>query len=250
MSNAHWLPLPLLCLIAAGCATTPAENIPRYAWTDDQTAVATLCARAKNVHNLSSECAITLTESYGETVELNGAIVMQPPSALRLRIWKFDQAVFDLTLTPQGLWIESSRGGSGEDAPPPPSFDASKTARALSLLSGDFFCSGGCSVYDTGGASFRVERTIDGQRVVCEIDRATLTPRRYALYDPSGAERFTLTLNRYTVLKGIVFPVSFTAKFDKRVIQIELKDPALNEELNPGAFVPPAKATKVTEPKT
>ncbi|MDB5293662.1 MAG: hypothetical protein JWL69_4903 [Phycisphaerales bacterium] len=234
------LSLPLLLI---GC--TPAEKLPTYPWTDARGALHVLAERARSVHTASAECALTLTRPDGESVRLDGALVMKPPGSVRLRAWKFNQAVFDLTLTPDGLWVLTPDDPERRDKILPASVNAGKMARAWALFSGEFFASADLIVHDTGGARFQVERTIDGQRVVCEVERATLTPRRYTMLDSAGAPRFTLTAERYEEISGIVWPVRLNAVSDSGRILIELHDVELNGELAPGAFTAPKRAQRV-----
>ena len=86
---------------------------------------------------------------------------------------------------------------------------------------------------------------MQGQRIVCDVQRATLTPRRYSVFDSDGVVRFTLTLDRYAMIGDIPWPVHLTAKSEGGVIAIELKGPELNGDLAPNAFVPPRKAEKI-----
>ncbi|HWE97283.1 MAG TPA: hypothetical protein VG269_25210 [Tepidisphaeraceae bacterium] len=239
----RFLPTLSILFLAIGCA--PAERLPTVQWTDARGALHALAERARAVHAASAECALTLTRPDGESVRLDGALAMKPPGFLRLRAWKFNQAIFDLTLTPEGLWVETPSDPQRRDKVLPASIDAGKMARAWALFSGGFFTSDDPVVHDTGGPRFRVERTIDDQRVVCDVDRATLTPRRYAVLDPGGATRFTLTADRYEDFHGIVWPVKLTAVSESGKIAIALHDVELNGELPPGAFTPPRRAQKV-----
>jgi hypothetical protein len=238
--------LLLTFLLLTGCHyAAPAEQLPVYVWTDAPTALHALCQRSQVVNSVSSECALTLTRGNGESVRLDGAIVMRLADSVRMRAWKFGQAVFDLTLTPAGLWIEGPKDASRRDEVLPASLDAARMARAWSIISGQFFCSDDARVEDHGGASFIVEKTIDAQRIRCQIERATLTPRKYTIMDAGGIDRFTLTLDRYELISGIAWPVHLTAHSDGGSISIELKDPELNGELAPNAFTPPRTAEKM-----
>jgi hypothetical protein len=232
-------------LIGGGCCTTPAEHLPAYSWTDARSAIHSLCQRSQSVQSVSSECTLTLTRSNGETVHLDGAIVMRLPDSVRMRTWKFGQAVFDLTLTPAGLWIEGPKDAGRHDEVMPASLDAAKMARAWAIISGQFFCGDDMKIEDRGGGTFVVERVIDGQQVRCQIERATLTPRKYVVTDSAGIERFTLTLDHYEIVSGIPWAVRLTAHSDGGTIFIELKDPELNGELASNAFTPPRTAEKM-----
>lgn len=240
---ARTFPALLLLLLIVGCA--PAERLPTYPWTDARSALHRLAERSRAVHTASAECAITLTRPDGESVRLDGALVMKPPGSVRLRAWKFNQAVFDLTLTPDGIWVLTPDDPERREKVLPASVNAGKMARAWALFAGDFFASDDLVVRDTGGPRFQVERNIEGQRVVCEVERATLTPRRYTVMDQAGAARFTLIAERYEDIHGIVWPVRLDARSDSGRIQIELHDVELNGELAPNAFVPPRRAQRV-----
>ena len=98
---------------------------------------------------------------------------------------------------------------------------------------------------ESSGSTLRIEQNVEGQRIVCDVQRATLTPRKYSVYDPNGVERFTLTLDRYEMIGDIPWPVKLTANSEGGIIGIELKEPELNGELAPNAFVPPRTAEKV-----
>lgn len=262
----HRARLILICVASlGGCAQQPADHLPPYRWVNAATAVHDLCERSRGVQTVSAQCALTLTKPDGQSVRLDGAVAMKPPSWLRLRAWKLNQPVLDLTLAPGGLWIESAhdedqaRSASADPAPGPPggarpepggqalpaNLSAAKVARAWSVMTGGFFC-GETRVYDDGGPSLRVEGQVDEQRVVCEIDRASLTPRRYAVLDAQGVERFSLEVSHYQIVQGTPWAIMLVAHSEGGIIQIELSNVELNAELPPNAFKPPRKARKVS----
>jgi hypothetical protein len=240
----RFLSYVLLVALAGGCVS-PTPSTPAYTWIDSQSAVKTLCQRSSSVHTVSSECALTLTRDNGESVRLDGAIAMKLPDSVRMRAWKMGQAVFDLTVTPAGLWIESPPDPDRRGQILPATLSAAKLARAWSIVSGEFFCSADLVVVDSGGPCFLVERNIEGQHIVCQIDRASLTPERYSVIDADGVERFALSLDRYQIVNGIVWPMRMIGRSQGSRIMIELKDTELNGELAPNAFVPPRNAERV-----
>lgn len=240
-----------LCLWASlalsGCATNRAEHIPSYHWTDAQSALLVMDQRAQSVKTLSAQCLIILTRPIGESVRLDGALVMAPPQkSVHLRAWKFNQPVFDLTLIPQGLWIETPRDESRRQQVLPASLSAAQVARAMSLFGGELLEGRELRVIDTGGPRFEVRKPIgNGQIVSAQIDRATLTVRQYQLRDAAGKVRFSLSLERYQDFGGIVWPTLLLATSENGKIELELRELELNAPLPDHAFDPPPRAEKV-----
>ncbi|HEX4792902.1 MAG TPA: hypothetical protein VH370_03865 [Humisphaera sp.] len=230
---------PLLC----GCART--EHIPQYQWTNSQAALSDLAARARAVRSVSAQCDITLTRTDGQSVRLDGAVVMKPPTSVRLRAWKMGQAVFDLTLNADGAWIVMPDDPNQKDRVLPAGASAAKFAHGWAGLSGEFFLADDAKVIDSGGPRFQVIRTIDGQLVTCEVDRSTLTVRRYAIADSAGTKHFTLTEDQYEMIGGIPWPTHLVAQSERGTIEIHLHDVELNAELPSGALIPPARAQKL-----
>jgi hypothetical protein len=203
--------------------------------------------RAQSVRTLSAQCLIILTRPDGESVRLDGALVMAPPQkSVHLRAWKFNQPVFDLTLVPQGLWVETPRDEDRRQKVLPASFSAAQVAKAMSLFGGELFEGPGLRVIDAGGPRFEVRKPVgNGQIVSAQIDRATLTVREYQLRDSAGRMHFELSLERYQDFGGIVWPTRLVATSETGKIELELRDLELNAPLPDHAFDPPARAEKV-----
>jgi hypothetical protein len=248
MTGASRLTLASIALaFLSGCAHRPNLDLPTYSWRGESAALKVLQDRAKSVRSVSASALLTLTRPDGQSVRLDGAIVMSPPDrSVRLRAWKFGQAVFDLTLTPAGLWIEMPRDAKHRDQIAPASLSAAQLARAISLFGGDVFEGPGVSVEDRGGPTFRIRKPLeDGRTMIAEIDRPTLTPLRYRLTATAGVLRFMLSLSDYRMYSGIAWPTRMLATSESGRIEVELRDVELNGELPPEAFVPPHGAEKM-----
>src|SRR4051812_3072017 len=235
----------LLLLGAGGCGTHVKENIPTYPLTDAASSVRQVAEHAKQVHSLTGEGLITLTRPDGESVRLDAAMAMQPPQRARMRAWKFGRALFDLTVTPEGVWAVIPDDPKRKEQITSAGVSAAKLAKTWSVLSGGFFESAGLKA-ETRGSKLLVRReTPDEPVVVCEVDRSTLTPRKYSLLDDKGVTRFTLSLEQYRQFGSVVWPTRLTAISDSGMVEIELRDVEINPELEPGAFVPPRRAEKL-----
>ena len=235
----------LLAVMLAGCAAR--ENLPAYPWSGSAGAIAVLSHRAQSIKTVSAQCQLTLTRADGQSVRLDGAMAMKPPDSVRLRAWKMGQAVFDLTITNGQTWVETPSDRDARARVLPASASAGKMARAWALLSGAFFTGDDLHVIDRGGPRFMLWRTIEGSRVECEVDRATLTPRVYSMIDPTGRRRLELIEDHYKEIGGIAWPTRMTAHSDQGTVVVEMSDIELNIDLPPGAFRPPARAQRLAE---
>src|SRR5579862_8281784 len=129
----RFCPLCIAVALAAGCHSTPGTaNLPVYPGLDGPAAQQIIIQRAAAIHTFSAQCELTLTRGKDQTIHLDGLMVMSPPNRLRLRVWKMDQAVFDLTLLPDGLWIKTSEEAARHGADVPMTVSAAQLARFLS----------------------------------------------------------------------------------------------------------------------
>jgi len=182
------MPRRCLCIFLVtilGCqAAPPGTPLPRYSNLDSGSARAILAARAKMIHTMTGRCELTLKGPDQQTIRLDGLMVMDPPDRVRLRVWKLDQTVFDLTALPNGIWIETAPEAQ-ENAPMvPATVSAGRLSRQLSLLIGEFFTSPGLqSQASPDGALLYRRDEGDGTSIVCEVDPATATARRFTLRD-------------------------------------------------------------------
>jgi len=230
----------LISLLVTGCvAQRPAAPLPQYPLMDATAALRTLQARAARLHTLSGTCTLVLTRSDGQSIQLDAAVAMAPPDRLRLRAWKANEVVFDLTLLPNGLWIETADDPRAKSQIVPATLKAAEFSRQLLIFSGGFF--DGASVAVVSPAWFVFRR----DHVYCQVNRSTLTASRYWVVDSSGRTRFTLDLADYSPIDGIPWPMKFTAiqpGGDRIDIQFDAVN--VNSTLARGAFIPPRRAEK------
>jgi outer membrane lipoprotein-sorting protein len=237
--------LGLLLFVAGGCAQHAKEDIPTYPLTDAASTVKLVAEHAKQVHSLTGEGLITLKRPDGESVRLDAAMAMQPPERARIRAWKFGRGVFDLTVTPQGVWAVIPEDPKRKEQITSAGVSAAKLAKTWSVLSGGFFDGPGLSS-EIRGSKLLVRRVTPGEAVVvCEVDRQTLTPRKYSMLDDKGVTRFTLSLEQYRQFGPVVWPTKLAAISESGTVEIELRDVEINPELEAAAFVPPRRAEKL-----
>lgn len=242
-----------------GCSSAP---LPTYPWKDRDTALRLMAENAGRLHSVQSSARLVLTDADANRVTLDAAIVAAPPDRFRLRAWKLGHAVLDLTLTPDGVWVKSDQHGparTGRATAGLLSLNAAAIAESWPLFTGGPFARAGPDVgsrveaTDDGGPTFILRwpaNTADpahpaGDAVfTCEVDRRTLTARRYGVLDASGVERAVLKLAGYRDFGGISFPTCIEAAGADGAVLVLLDDTELNTPLAPDAFVPPADAVK------
>jgi outer membrane lipoprotein-sorting protein len=233
----HRLAFILSLIALVGC--TQRENIPTYPPMSVADSLKLMQERSSAIKDVSGEGAITLTDAKGQSVRLDAAFVFAPPDRARVRAWKFGQAVLDLTVTSDATFLFLPRKDGHADQLRSASGDTSRAVREwLRLLSRGFEESN--DVRESG--SQLIVKTQNS--LVAYIDRKTLTPRRYVALDDAGRERFSLTLDQYRTIDGIVWPMRIEAKSSSGLVRIDLRDVELNNA-PAGAFKPPARAERL-----
>jgi hypothetical protein len=239
-----------LLLAGAGCAHVPKENLPTFPRVDAAEALQVLRQRNQAVRTVSGTGLLTLTRPNGQSVRLDAAVAMQGRDHVRLRAWKLGRAVFDLTSTPDGVFLYTAEDPSIRERVRRSGLDAAELARTLQLLGGGFFDSsdlrseerGSQFVFTRGGGGGGGGAT----DLSCAVDRDTLTPRRFTLRDDTQTTQLTLDLGAYVDHgNGSVYPRRFVARSADGRVTLDLRDVELNSELPPKAFVPPRRAEKL-----
>ncbi|MFA6047029.1 MAG: hypothetical protein WC718_18760, partial [Phycisphaerales bacterium] len=104
--------LVVIGLLMMGMLGGCASSLPVYPPMSDADALAKIADRQAMVKSLSAECDLDLTDAQGQRISLDGVLVAEPPGRLRLRAWKFGQAVFDLTLVDGKGWVMTPDDGA------------------------------------------------------------------------------------------------------------------------------------------
>ena len=236
-------PLLIVATLIAGCAKR--SVLPTYpARLDEASLLRVLAERADAVKTISAQGTIRFTKPDGESVRLDVALASQPPEWIRLRAWKFSQAVFDLTITPDGAWLVAPRDdGKRRGDILAAGRRSEEFAKAWSLFT--MFDDADLQA-EVRGSELIVRRSRpDEPMIVCRVARHTLTPRRYELMDDDGEVRFSLDLSRYEMFKGIPWPQRAIATSPAGEVLLELREIELNGELPPQAFTPPPRAERL-----
>ncbi len=218
-------------------------------WQGPQAALETLAARANAVNTVSAACGLTLASGNGDAVNLDGALAARITDTgqvwLRLRTWKIAQAVFDITVTPDGVWLVSS-DEAAKRRPGGMGLSPEQIAKGWSLFMGGFFAEPGLELIDHGGSTFEVRRR-DGEGVtmIAQVHRDTLNPIKYRIIDAKGTLRQTLLLSRYREVEpGLWWPLRIEAIGPDGRIEVRMEDVEVNTVLEDAVFTPPRRAVK------
>ncbi len=227
------------------------KPLPRYPSMEASKAVEVMRARDGAIQTISAEGTVLLSNSDGSSVTLDAAIVARWPGFLRIRAWKFGQPAFDVTCTPEGLWIylpedARKRAGGAADL----TVTADQFRRVWGLL-GPAFLAGETQATYPDPRTLVLRRAMDPETssetlVECEVDAETLTVRSYRFIDPGGRTRQSLSLSSYRLIEPgpLLWPRVITADGDSGRINIRLREPEINGDIPVGAFEPPRRAAK------
>jgi hypothetical protein len=226
----RWL-LTLLFLLATGCA---APQIPTYPAMSLEEARPILLQQVPRQMTIQGQ--LTLSQPK-QRITLDAAMVIRQPDELRLRAWKFGQAVFDLTVRPDGVYAFSGRR----------EVDPGDLKRMSASISSWIQLLAPVPTEATPSAESQTqwffERTIAGARVVSIVDRRTLVVTRHEMYE--GTERRAqIDLSRYTMRGEIPWPGEILVREGDR--RIRLTTSSLRATVTPRAFEPPRRAERIT----
>ena len=241
-----WLLLVTIWL-SAGCGST----LPTYPWRGREAAWQQMRRRMEQVRGFSGQCQLLVKNQGPLPVRLEAAVALRLPDRFRLRAWKGPAPVIDLAGSDRGLWLWISQEISKKTALPKPDPDSKRplgAAHALwSPLGAPWFGDPATRFEDDGGCTFRLIRSTgpdDSAQQVAEIDRDTLTVRRYTLR-AEGRERFTLRFDRYRQHEQAVWPQRWIFETGDRRMEIHLKTYRFNPSLPEAAFKPARGARRV-----
>lgn len=246
--------LLVLALLAelAGCASGRGSAAPTLAALSPAEALAVLQLRAHSRDTTASSGTMTLISSAGEEVTLDFAARTRP-GCLRLRAWRFGEAVLDVTTTPKGAWLYVPPIGGADDAEKPDETstmpdlpDPDDLARAWTLISGGLLAH--AAIVDEDADVLTLQADLDGAPVRVRIDRAHLRPVEYRFpetpdtsiqLEPAG----WLDAGAGSDSGRPAWPRRVTLISPRGVIEIRFERAEVNPQQPEGVFDPPPRAT-------
>jgi len=209
--------------------------------------LAILAARVEDIETLSGAGRLTVQNISGDTLTLQVAIVAQPPERLRLRAWKLSQSIADVTIIDGQIWVDLS-----DDLKT--MVDQAETDEIqiiAELLTPEFFRTAVEDIPATASTLWIRGVGLDGQTLRCEVNRPTLSPRRWEVipesFDGLAAKSdpiLVVLLDRYHVIEDSIWPMRVRATGASGFAELRFDWVELNKQLSPGAFKYPRTATK------
>ncbi len=231
----------ILGLVALAQLGGCAHRLPAYPPMSDAESLAAIAERQAAVETISAECDLDLTDARGQRVALDGVLVAELPGKVRLRAWKFGQAVFDLTPADGSGWVMVPEDGPGAGRFDVQTLPSRQVREAMNLLGPSYFQTAKGTGSDS--ATLRSRGTAFGRDdVACEIERRTLTPRRFVVAGDDGTTRSELVLDQYALVGGIAWPMRMRLHSASGEVLVRFREIDLNVEVAAGAFTPPRRA--------
>lgn len=236
-----------LALLLPGCIS-PAPPLPTVEWDTLEDARQILIDRQNAIESVQTQLKLKITSPppESETNTLDAALVIQGDDHFRLRAWKLNQTIFDLTATPDGTFIVANE--EMKKRAPDAEQDLAGLADQLgAMLRGPdwsqarLIMPSAPSHLETIGVSWEHGNSV--------VDSRTLEPR---VYEPSGNTQTPLQRveTQYTAYDNGIWYSQVTAIGDFGRVEMTFRDVELNGELNPRAFKPSRRAVRVEDVET
>ncbi len=221
----------IVIICVAGCVR---QTLPTYPLIDAESTYQAIIHQSQRICSIQSSAELIL-KSEAQSVSLDAAILIERPDKIRVRAWKLGQAVFDLTINPQGAWQYTPR----EEAREATHVTRDIVKRFIEVL----LPSSPAGIVRIDGNQLVAEHEIENDATETRrYDRATRVLQWYQINDAKGVTRFELKLSDYRVIDQFTWPMKMVAISQQGTFEVRFGDVSFNQLLAPTAFKPPARA--------
>src|SRR4051812_20297719 len=189
-----------MLVLVVGCHSTPKENLPTQPLMSVEDTRQVLARRARATHNVSAEGTVTMVNEKGSEVSLDAAVVLELPERARIRAYKLGQAVFDLTMTRELVYLYAPRGEGKADVEQAGS-NAGEMARWWLRQMSEFFDRPDLKWTEKPDVLPAPATARRGRPITATIDRKYLVTREFAIPDSKGTV-FTMKLGGYQLFNN------------------------------------------------
>lgn len=246
--------LTLLILITAtGCQSGSSNALvrtplPGYEWVSPAQAVSLMNQRTHSFDNAITTGKITLTQinaasNRPQTLSAEFALVLMGTRHLRLRVWKMNQPIIDVTLNPQGCWVWTA------DHAPAFQLDQSDIARLVHVLQNkvpqDILVVQDPSHDQSEYITLQEEFPRDGVRSLFTLHKFALIATQYRQGGTDTHPLKTITLSQYDLIDYYPWPMRVTLTSDQGSMQLDFREVIMNTRLPANPFTPYSRATQI-----
>jgi hypothetical protein len=233
--TARFTPLIALLVLLAGCQS----SLPVYELVPAADAHRVIADRSRSLGVVRVVGHLALTSEAGETTSADFATVLDH-DRLKMRIWKFNTVVYDLTVTNEGVWVyDASKGRESALA-----LKSGDMHLAWRLFMGSFFLEADAHERTLDASTITFEQRSEGETIQCVVDRRTLVARTYTIR--RGSEGLlTMDLTRYQMIDGLPWPTRMTLHAPAGRIQIRSSDVSFPDIDASAVFTPSSRAERI-----
>ncbi|MBB6430171.1 hypothetical protein [Algisphaera agarilytica] len=241
----------LLAAIAVlpGCVTT-APPLPAVEWDTLEDARQILIDRQNAIESVQAQLKLKITTPAPDeqTNTLDAALVIQGDDRFRMRAWKLNQTVFDLTATPDGTFIVANEEMK-KQAPDAEQDLAKLTDQLGKLLRGPDYRQASMSLINPllGSDVPTSESAIFATwpEGYTQINQRSLVPENSAFGSTNPSEPSVGVETNFSIYETLYWYQRVVVEGDFGTVEMTFRDVELNGELNPRAFKPSRRAVRI-----
>lgn len=246
-----WAGLLFITAVLQGCIK-PAPPLPTVEWDTPEDVRQILIDRQNAIESVQTQLKLKITSPppESETSTLDAALVIQGDDHFRLRAWKLNQTIFDLTATPDGTFIVANEEMK-KRAPGAERELGKLTAQVGSLLRGPDYAEADFGFWhpDTP-PELRNRMVATWPTGHATIDPRTLAPVSYLFITPDQSDANIQVETEFAEYDGLIWYRRLVAEGPFGKVEMTFRDVELNGELNPRAFKPSRRAVRVEDLET
>lgn len=239
----------IVCFTFVGCCTTNTAlpPLPTHPWVSPQHAITTITQRVDQIKSFTATGTLELSRPGHDPVILDTVLLGQNRTHIRLRAWKFNSPVFDITIKPEGTWLWTSKRMKDDTQ-----IRSLSSEYAQQLFSPWWWMGDALREYTTihepSDQTMLVKHKLANSELQfsATINKPTLTLTSYILTVPNADQhRQAINLSQYVILNDIPWPNQLVAQNNLGNFTIKFHEVELNASLPPTAFKPASRAKKL-----
>lgn len=215
------------------------SSLPEYELMSAQDSQRLMANQFRSINLVRIVGRLTLTSKGGRHTSADFATVLDH-TRIKMRLWKFNVVVYDLTATDEGTWVFDALKNHESSI----DIDSGDMLQAWHLLIGSFFLDTTAREHEINEPTITYELRRDSESIQCVIDRRRLVARMYTISRDSQ-DALSMELTRYRMTNGMPWPTRMTLRGPDGLIQIRLSDVSFPEIDAAAIFVPSTRSERI-----